>query len=97
MANTITGGYPIVNITVNDSDWTGQRLPVQSIQFNPEASGDKLVVKDYDANGPVIFQTTADGASDETIKYLHGLTCTPFIDYSACSIGTTALAIIIYG
>ena len=96
MANTINTSNPVVNITVVDEDWTGEQRPLQSIQFNPAASGDVLVVKDGDASGPVIFKTTADGASDEVIKYFHGVSFKPFIDFSACTVSSSLFVIVIY-
>jgi len=96
MANTITQDGRIVNIEVSDADWTGSLRGVQSIQFNPGAASDKLVVKDGDASGPVAFQTIADGSSDEVIKYFGEVPFTPFIDVSECTIDTTILVILVY-
>jgi hypothetical protein len=97
MANTINSQGPVVEISAMDSDWTGEQRSLQSIQFNPGDTNDILVVKQGDASGPVIFQTKADSASDEVIKYFHKIGLQPFIDYSACTLSAGHKVIVIYG
>jgi hypothetical protein len=80
-----------------DSDWTGEQEKLQSIQFNPGNTSDVLVVKNGSASGPPLFKTTADSASDEVIKYFHGVAVKPVIDYSACTLSNGHEVIVIYG
>lgn len=96
MANTTSSSGFVTNISEMDSDWTGEYASLQSIQFNPGATSDVLVVKHKDASGPIIFKTTADSASDEVIKYFHEVGLQPFIDYSACTLSAGHFVIVIY-
>lgn len=102
MANTIvTGGKQknVVQITAMDSDYdSSYERPLDSIQFNPGATGtDVLVVKcDSDA-GPEIMRVTADAADDETIKYFRNVKLRVVIDYSLCTLSSGHKVIIIYG
>lgn len=97
MSNTVTTSGPVASISTIDSDWIGEQRALQSIQFNPGASGDTLVVKHKDENGPVIFKSVADGASDEVIKYFHDIGLKPFIDQSQCVLSGGHLVIVVYG
>ena len=96
MANTIKRNDPVIELTAIDSDWTGPRRRLQSIQFNPGASGDVLIIKERDENGPIMFQTEADGASDEVIKYFHGVELEPFLDVSDCTLSAGHMVIFLY-
>jgi hypothetical protein len=96
MANTINRMDPVVVITEIDSDWSGPKKSLNSIQFNPGAANDILVIKERDENGPIIFKTKADSASDEVIKYFHGLALEPFLDVSACTLSAGHMVILLY-
>ena len=97
MANTVNEHGRVVEITAMDSDWTGRQEKLQSIQFNPGATNDILVVKNGSDSGPIMFKTTADSDSDEVIKYYHGVAVRPVIDYSACTLSQGHEIIVIYG
>lgn len=95
-ANTIVSDFPVYQITVNDADWTGPKRVLDSIQFNPAAADDEIVVKNGDADGAVIFQAKASDAYEEQIKYFDTRPLTPFIDVSECTVGSTFEVIVIY-
>ncbi|MBS3809771.1 MAG: hypothetical protein KGY38_06435 [Desulfobacterales bacterium] len=101
MANSVipTGNEhsPVYEITGMDSDWVGRNGPLQSIQFNPGATSDVLVVKNGSTAGPMLFSTTADSGSDETIKYFYGVRVAPVIDYSECTLSAGHEVIVVYG
>jgi len=95
-ANTVVMDSPVVHITVNDADWTGQTREIDSIQFNPAATDDEVVIKNGDANGAIIFKAKASDAYEEQIKYFNTRLLTPFIDVSDCTVGSTFEVIVIY-
>ena len=57
-----------------------------SIMFVPGAASDKLVVKEEDEDGPVIFEVTCENVNDTRIKYWHGTRAIPFIDFGDCTL-----------
>lgn len=86
----------VYELTGISGDWTGPLGELQSIQFVPGNSGDTLVVKNASASGPVIFNTAADSASDEVVKYFDGAELQPFIDQSECTLNSGHQVIVIY-
>ena len=60
---------------------------IDLILFAPGAANDRLVIKNGDASGPVVFKATAT-TTDERVVYYHGKRMRPFIDYSECTLST---------
>uniref|UniRef100_A0A6M3IPF9 Uncharacterized protein n=1 Tax=viral metagenome TaxID=1070528 RepID=A0A6M3IPF9_9ZZZZ len=60
---------------------------IASIQFDPGAAADKLVVKDGSDTGAVRCSFgPVDGAGDQRIKYFFGARFSPYIDFSDCTL-----------
>jgi hypothetical protein len=60
---------------------------LSSIEFHPGSTSDRMVVKQHGESGIDRFDSgEADSVSDNRIKYFHGTRCSPFIDYSECTL-----------
>jgi hypothetical protein len=90
-ANTVTPTTPVyfVQISSIDSDWdysdtfasASDGIYVQSIQFNPAATDDELVIKDASDTGAVIMSVKCADAYDQKIKYFYGAQIKPYLDF----------------
>lgn len=67
---------------------------LNSIQFNPGAASDCLVVKEKDEDGPKIFYALCENTNDQRVKYYHGNRKIPFIDHGDCTFTGTYSVII---
>jgi len=87
MANTVTTEGHFIEVSAMDSDYDfGEFSRISSIQFNPGAAGDTLVVKNGSATGPKMFYAVCTGTDDQRIIYYFGTRCRPYIDYSECTL-----------
>ena len=102
MANTTTtspNGASIVpdgtTDWILDQETNKHFILLRRIQFNPSEAGDRLVVRDGDANGRIIFDsdTVADPNDAREARY-NGMRCIPFIDASECIFTTPSEALI---
>lgn len=59
---------------------------INSIQFDPGAADDVLVVNEQKAGGPQRFFAKCQDTYDQRCKYYHGARMLPFIDFSACTL-----------
>jgi hypothetical protein len=103
MANTVTMAGKFIQIIPDDTqDWypssttTGEGLGlptdwlcVKSIQFEPSAANDALVVNEGGLDGPTIMHVVCTATTDQKIKYFgNGTWMRPYIDDSDCTYGT---------
>ena len=96
MAATETITRRTMNLTVIDADWEYPGdYPIQSIQFIPGATADKLIVREGSITGAIIYYALAPATLDgnQFIKYFHGQNHKPVIDFSECvfSVGHTVI------
>ncbi len=83
-----------------DSDLTSFKdsgIRVKSIQFDPSAASDVLLVRNKAANGAVLMKVKCSGDTDQRVKYLggdKGKTIFPYIVLSEQSFTTPASVII---
>jgi hypothetical protein len=83
-------------ITAIAADWSynvskppfWEDLPrIASIQFDPGAAADVLVIKDgSDAAATRCSLGPVDGQGDQRIKYFFGARFVPYIDFSECTL-----------
>ena len=58
---------------------------LNSIEFHPGSANDRMVIKQFDDDGPTRFDSNyVDDQSDSRIKYFNGTRVKPYIDYSDC-------------
>ena len=105
MANTTAINGRFIQITGLDADWLYSSdlpvalqsgLSVKSIQFNPSAASDVMVINEGGINGASIFHVKCTGDTDQRIKYFNPPTrMQPVIDISDCTLGTAANAKVI--
>ena len=106
-ANTITHSGNVIEITNIDSDWTWtdtltaltDGIWVKSIQFNPGATDDVLVIKEGSDTGPKILYFKCVDTYDQRCKYFNhrnNVLLKPVFDYSDSTISAGASIIIIY-
>ena len=96
MANTVTRNGPIIALSAMDSDWdwldtlTGTSyasgVNLMSIQFQPGAADDILIVRNASLTGaPIVAWKCAD-EYDYKVYYCHGTKYKPYIDFSECTL-----------
>jgi len=100
MAITTTVGRNLLTIKWSDAaaDWVyttevpqfGPGIKVKSIQFNPSAASDKLVIRDGSLTGPIRFDVTCADVTDQRIKYFGGQWMQPYIESTEVTFGTVA-------
>jgi len=71
----------------------GWPIRLNSIQWNPAADNNKLVIKDGSATGPDMYNLDSL-SGQEKIQYYQGAYKEPFIDYSDCTLNATDIVII---
>lgn len=90
MAETITTSGlwdSIVEITALAGPYDhGKHQALTSIQFVPGAASDCLIVREGGKTGPVLMKVTADGISDEVVKYFSNNMRHPYIDPGECTL-----------
>lgn len=107
MANTTLHGNGIVQITGLDADWRWdddggfdsiQGLKVQSIQFNPSAANDVMIVRDGGIDAAPLLDSNPTGTAPVEQTFENGgKWCKPVIDISDCTFSNAANAkVIIY-
>lgn len=57
-----------------------------SIQFDPGATDDKLLVREQDDGGATRFYAICQNGYDQKIKYFHGVRVMPYIDFSGSTL-----------
>lgn len=62
------------------------RPRINSIQFDPGAADDILLIKERDEGGPQRFYANCENTYDQRCKYYHGTRVVPFIDFSECAL-----------
>jgi len=74
----------------------GQQYPLESIQFVPGATGDKLIVRDGATDGAIIYRCLAPATlnGDMFVKYFNGANHRPFILLSECTLSSGHMVII---
>jgi len=95
------GGLVITGIAA-DWDYIASKPPfwpnlprIASIQFDPGAAADVLIVKDGSDAGPVRCSLgPVDGQGDQRIKYFFGARFIPYIDFSDCTLSANHRVII---
>ena len=65
-------------------------IPIRRIMFTPNASRDKVVIKERNAAGPIICSFECANSYDQKIVQFYGKRHKPFIDISAGSHGRTS-------
>lgn len=80
-------------------DFTDSGLQVYSIEFNPGAANDVLVIKnsiDGNENDATEWYVKCSAVTDQRVKYYgdKGKRMWPFIDYSECTLNTGAKVLI---
>ena len=95
MANTTTITGRFINIAFdNATDWllstefpdsADVGLFVKSITFIPNASDDKLVIRNGSITGTVIYSEKATGPYDTRIRNFGGACIKPYIESTDCS------------
>jgi len=105
-ANTTTIDGSIIQIIPHstfDADWIWSTelsehnhmngIVIRSIQFNPSAANDIMIIHEAGVDGPNIFHVKCTADTDQRIKYFNPpLHCAPVIDASDCTLGTPANA-----
>ena len=76
-----------------DWDYNSNRPPgwpvkprIMSIEFDPGAADDVLLIKERDAGGPQRFYAMCENTYDQRCKYFHGCRVVPFNDFSECAL-----------
>ncbi len=95
-ANTVTTDTDgrFVMLSAIDSDWTSaSEWALVSIQFNPGAANDILIMKATTDAGPQILYLESDDGLPR-IKYFYDAVATPMLDYSASTISGGGTVII---
>ena len=91
--NELRGGLELTEVAADwsykaskPSNWP--ELPrISSVQFDPGATDDKLIVKDDGDTGPRrCVLGPADNPNDQRIKYFFGARFVPSIDFSECTL-----------
>lgn len=59
---------------------------IASIQFDPGAADDVLLIKEQSDGGPQRFFSRCENTYDQRIKYFHGARVMPYIDFSECTL-----------
>jgi len=59
---------------------------IASIQFDPGAADDVLVIVEQWDLGPQRFYAKCNDVYDQRCKYYHGSRMIPYIDFSACTL-----------
>ena len=102
MANTTTENGRVIEITGLDADWQGSvdtsmsRMKIESIQFNPSAADDVMIIHDGGLNNASLMDVTCQNVYDQRVKYFHPpVWADPVIDISDCTLGTAANAKVI--
>jgi len=102
--NTVNHVGNVIEISAIDSDWTwtdtlperSDGIKVKSIQFNPGAADDVLVIEEASASGPrSVYFKCADTTVQKT-KYFDDVKIKPFLDESDCTLSEGATVIIIF-
>ena len=95
MANTVVSSAGFTAISAMDSDYdVGEVIPVHSIKFYPADISDLLVVFEGGPSGPEACRLlSSDG--EPRIEYFDGNSWTPYIDFSACTLGVGHKVIIV--
>lgn len=63
------------------SHWP-EKPQIASIQFDPGAADDALMVREQNAGGPQRFHCLCQDTYDQRCKYFHGSRITPYIVFS---------------
>jgi len=94
MANTTIKGN-IIQITDLDADWYGNvdanmhEMKISSIQFNPSATDDIMIIHDGSLDGATLFKVKCVDTYDQRIKYFDPpIWANPVIDISDCTIAS---------
>ena len=109
-ANVTTFSGKIIQIVTNatfDTDWLWDTelsehshmngILISSIQFNPTAVSDTMIVHDGGIDGPAIFNVKCTADTDQRIKYFNPpLHCRPVIDASDCTATSATILIELY-
>ena len=105
MANVTTHGRNTVTITGLDADWawnddggfdTSMGLKVSSIQFNPGAANDVMIIRDGGIDATALLNTNPLTTVDPMIKYFNPPRWVrPVIDISDCTLGAAGDAEVI--
>lgn len=77
---------PAVNVSGLADDWVYPRVGdyFESLQFNPGAISDRLIVRDGSATGDVIFDSKASLDGTPMVRSLGGQFFKPYIKLSEC-------------
>lgn len=103
-AITATLSGNVIELTTLDADWswsdtfTGgtqnrEGIKIQSIQINPSATDDIIIIEEGSAAGPrLLVPLKFLDTYDQRAKDYNGVRLKPFFDYSDSTIGTPANA-----
>jgi len=90
---TIKGN--IIEITNLDADWYGNvdadihEMKISSIQFNPSAVDDIMIIHDGSLDGATLFKAKCEDVYDQRVKYFNPpIWANPVIDISDCTIAS---------
>jgi hypothetical protein len=101
MANVTTKGRGIITITGLDADWlyttdggfdSEVGLMCKSIQFNPGAAADRMIIRDGGLDSAKVFDSGPAAGTVPIVEYLDGKWVRPVIDISDCTLGAGTLA-----
>ena len=96
----------VIHLIAIDSDWNWYDtltayatskvgVGIHSIQFKPATTGDRCVIKNGGATGPVIFDKVGADQYDDKEVYYHGEELKPFLDVGDGSYNASARVVII--
>lgn len=103
MANATTKVGLFIEITGLDADWTlancgvaalntKQKILVKSIQFNPGAANDVMIIRNGGIDATPVFRCKCTGDTDNRLRYYgtKGVLMAPVIDITDCTLGAAA-------
>lgn len=104
-ANTIVRTGNVIHITDIDSDYSltdtfpsyTNGAAINSIQFNPAAADDQMIVEQGTTSGAILMDVTCEDAYDQRVKYFWNQRLLPVIDFSDGTYTAGSSIIIILG
>lgn len=107
MAHTVTTDGTVCHILIDHNDSSDiafssmftaterELLGIKSVQFNPGAADEILVLKNGSASAPIMFKVKGASVYDQRKTDYYNAKVRPYLDFSACSFSTDLAEIII--